>query len=162
MYIFASMSFQKKKHIEIQDPHMVSGALTYNVCNGMGNQILSHAGFISYAVEHKIPVLIPDAYIINGELTSNDKRSGSFLDITPKYSPYVKLSDIFDTDHLIREVISLGIFAKLVPYENDVQGNLLCSWSEYLGKSDPATTLKIVNAFKPAPMIQNIVETIHV
>ena len=103
------------------------GAHAYTICNGLGNQLLAHAGNIAYAITNRKVLLIPDAYIVNGV---QDKRNtnGHLLSVTPSNSAFVKLSDIFDTNAMLDMVESHGIKAVLVQYNHGIHGDLECSW----------------------------------
>lgn len=68
------------------------GSHSYTVCNGLSNQLLAHAGNIAYAITHKLPLLIPDAFIVNGVQTSSNKDGTSLLDVTPSNSDFVKVN----------------------------------------------------------------------
>lgn len=131
---------------------------TYTVCNGLGNQLLAHAGNIAYAITQKKNILIPNAYIINGAQTMHDEKM-RLMDVTPSNSEYAKLSDIFDTDALIQFIESFGITAALVPYGDEMHANLKCSWS--LDRADPVIATKVLSSFKPSPLIGRIVDAVQ-
>ncbi len=122
----------------------------YTVCNGLSNQLLAHAGNIAFAITHGIPVMIPDAFILNGAQNAKSAKSGVLLDATPSNSKHTRLSEIFDVDELISTVKSFGIDATLVPYSDTVHGDLLCSWIDTLRMSQPGITRNVLKAFLPS------------
>eukprot|EP00957_Ditylum_brightwellii_P171915 13088418-Ditylum_brightwellii.AAC.1 len=48
--------------------------LSYVVCNGLTNQLLGHASYISAAVESKQDIIVPDVFITNGV---NNEKAGN-------------------------------------------------------------------------------------
>ena len=111
----------------------------------MSNQILAHVGNIAYAISTNTPVLIPDAYILDG---SQDMSKKGNTDVTPTTARYASLSDVFDTNHLLNIIRSRGIEAKLTSYIEEVHGNLECSWIKMLANTNPETASHILGAFK--------------
>jgi len=133
---------------------------TYTVCNGLGNQLLAHAGNIAYAITHKKNLLIPNAYIVNGAQTMHNVNN-RLMDVTPSNSEYAKLSDIFDTDALIEFIESFGITAALVPYRDETHESLECSWMKVMSNANPVIATKVLAEFKPSALIGRIVDTVQ-
>ena len=126
---------------------------SYTVCNGMSNQILSHVGNIAYAITLQMPVLIPDAYIVDGAQDGKD-------DVTPSNRKYTPLSSVFDTNHLLQVIRLSGVDAQIIPYSERVHGSLRCSWISTLSMARPSVARKILQAFKGSSQVMELVSAV--
>ncbi|GMH46729.1 hypothetical protein TrVE_jg12152, partial [Triparma verrucosa] len=149
---FRSFSGSESKKIH---PH------SYTICNGLSNQLLAHAGNIAYAITYELPILVPNAFIVNGVQTVPKKGGTSLEDVTPSSSEYVKLSDIFDTDSLVTFIESFGITATLVPYEENTHGTLDCSWAKFVSIASPTIATEVLSHFRPSIFVQKVVDYVQ-
>eukprot|EP01063_Lacrimia_lanifica_P027340 TRINITY_DN3824_c0_g2_i2.p1 TRINITY_DN3824_c0_g2~~TRINITY_DN3824_c0_g2_i2.p1 ORF type:complete len:733 (+),score=267.79 TRINITY_DN3824_c0_g2_i2:71-2269(+) len=147
---------KRKKLIRSEGTHK------YQVCNGLGNQLIAHVGNIVHAVRLEMNVQILDAYITNG-VQSARGEDGVLLDVTAQWGSFVKLSAVFDTDHLLSVIASHGVEAVLVPYSSELHGDLPCQWM--VGEAPGAETTKlygdILRAFRPSPVVKKIVDAVQ-
>ena len=133
-------------------------AYKYVVCNGFSNQLLSHSGHIAFAVASKRPVLIPDAFIMNGE--QRTMSQGRLVDMTPSLAKYAKLSNMFDVKHLVSVVESFGITATVVPYTEEMHSQLKCSWLDKVRHADSGIVRAVLDAFVGSSFLQKVVDNI--
>ena len=79
--LFSGHLTQHQSIVQIRERTNSKGAPnywgTYTVCNGTSNQILSYVGNIASAISTKTPILIPDAYILNGAQDSSENVTPS-------------------------------------------------------------------------------------
>mmetsp|Transcript_5008 Transcript_5008/g.7595 ORF Transcript_5008/g.7595 Transcript_5008/m.7595 type:complete len:782 (+) Transcript_5008:124-2469(+) len=134
----------------------LGGPVSYNVCNGLSNQFLSHAGHISQAIVSGEDILIPDVFITNGIQNSTE-------DVLPTRENSVPLQKIIDMNALLEMVSSHGITAQILPYDDVVSGKvddefMSCSWLEDLKASDHQIAQQVLHVFKPSPRLNTIIE----
>ena len=79
----------------------------YNVCNGLGNQLLVHASAIATGISQKaIAIQIPDFFIVNGEQMTDDnvlpnsKNSVPFGQVFNQQVFQTRLESILKERHL--------------------------------------------------------------
>eukprot|EP01063_Lacrimia_lanifica_P012582 TRINITY_DN1923_c0_g4_i1.p1 TRINITY_DN1923_c0_g4~~TRINITY_DN1923_c0_g4_i1.p1 ORF type:complete len:788 (+),score=186.17 TRINITY_DN1923_c0_g4_i1:51-2414(+) len=130
----------------------------YQVCNGLGNQLIAHVGNIAYAIRNKQDVQILDAYIINGVQSKRNKR-GHLKNVKAKNSRYVRLRDVFDVDHLVGVIESYGVKATVEPYDLSRDGSLPCDWKG--GEGDTHVFVKVFQAFRPGGAIRDVVGVVQ-
>ena len=135
--------------------------LSYNVCNGLSNQLLGHAAFISSAIVAKRDILIPDVYIMNGVQTV--KKDDVLVNVLTNNQNAMPLSKVVDTDVLISVIEQHGIRARLEPFENVISRNMqsdgTCAWLAALRESDNDITLQILQSIKPSKVFSSLIDT---
>eukprot|EP01063_Lacrimia_lanifica_P027341 TRINITY_DN3824_c0_g2_i3.p1 TRINITY_DN3824_c0_g2~~TRINITY_DN3824_c0_g2_i3.p1 ORF type:complete len:725 (+),score=204.49 TRINITY_DN3824_c0_g2_i3:71-2245(+) len=146
---------------EVKRKVLSEGMHKYQVCNGLGNQLIAHVGNIAHAIHHGMNVQILDAYITNG-VQSSRGEDGVLLDVTAQWSRFVKLSNIFDTDHLIDVISSYGIEVVLVQYSAELHGDIPCQWMiGEVGTDMTELYGNILRAFRPSPLVKKLVAAVQ-
>lgn len=136
----------------------------YNICNGLSNQLLYHAGSIATAIRQKYQeVDIPDHFIVNGVQNSKD-------DVLPNPSNSIPFGEAFDKAYFLEQVEELGIRARLVPLDftssrkkkqHQQHYQQECAGMASLHTANPSVVLHIMKAFKPSKWVQSLVETVQ-
>lgn len=117
----------------------------YNICNGLANQLIQHISAISYAITNKLDINIPDAFITSGVQTSD-------LDVLPSKNYTIPLRRAFDIEHLLNQVSSYGIAARIMPctIENCIGFSLVSSANHTL-------MMDLLSAFRPTYILNSII-----
>lgn len=130
---------------------------SYQVCNGLSNQLLGHAAYIARIIESKkqLVVNIPNAFIINGVQTEPDGNVLKNVFATKENS--VSLSSVIDARNLLDTIRGHGINPCLVPHEKVVlsgppEDN--CNWLGNLVKANDDLALELLNAIRPSDRIK--------
>ncbi|KAL7531694.1 hypothetical protein ACHAXR_004175 [Thalassiosira sp. AJA248-18] len=135
---------------------------SYQVCNGLANQLLGHAAYISQSIKNKSSLVrIPDVFIVNGVQNEFDGQRG-LKTVFPNIKNSVPLSAIFDTEKLHHMIEKYGTQACFVPYEEAVSFSHdldECPWLDQLNQSDDELSLQVLNALKPSVSFMRVVQT---
>jgi len=134
---------------------------TYIVCNGLSNQLLGHAGFISSLIQSKRSVAIPDAFIFNGVQSESDGK-GSLKNVVANKDNSIPLTSILDGNTLLKMIRRHGVDACFIPHDKVISSKeqtMECSWLARLKDSDNAVELEVLDAMKPSILLSDIVET---
>lgn len=152
-------SSQQPPSLFCREPHLPP---SYKVCNGLANQLLGHAAYISHSIQTQSLVRIPDVFIMNGVQNEVDAKRG-LKTVFPNKKNSVPLSMIIDTNKLLHMIESHGTQACFVPYEevvlfNDQANSDECPWLYQLKKSENNLSLEILNAMHPSRSMLRLVE----
>ena len=145
--------------------HPKSSTYSYNICNGLTNQLLYHAGAIATAIKQGSyeVVEIPDYFIVNGVQQFDS-------DVLPNpASNAIPFGVAFDEAYFLQTVRGLGVQAKLVPFDFYNNNNVSpsnknqqtpCAGMETLKKSDPNIALLVLKAFRPSRSMENLIQKV--
>ena len=143
-----------------EEPHLPP---SYKVCNGLANQLLGHAAYISQSIQTQSLVRIPDVFIVNGVQNKVDAERG-LKTVFPNKENSVPLSKIFDTQKLLHFVESRGAQACFVPYEEAVSFHQEysdeCPWLEQLKQSENELSLEVVKNIQPSLILSRLVKNV--
>ena len=136
--------------------------ITYTVCNGLSNQLLGHAAYIANAAESARELLIPDAFIVNG--VQNEKEGNSLKNVLSSKDNSLPLSDVIDTDNLLEKLKTLGVNARLEPFDQVVARTSTinpesCEWLETLKAANPQIAREVLLSFKPSSAFSVLIDT---
>lgn len=133
---------------------VVNGTYYYTVCNGFTNQLLCHAGHIAAAIKMNLPVVIPDAFILDGTQWAPNGSVLKNVMASPENS--VPLDVIFDTEALLRRIHSLGGRARLGNVDGLGVAPKVCSFLGALLVGLPETVVKLLKSLVPSLRVQEI------
>jgi hypothetical protein len=125
---------------------------TYNICNGLSNQLLYHSASIAVAVKKGKDVLIPDCFIVNGVQHTDDP-------VLPTRNNSIPFGDAFDQAFFLQQIQQLGIVARLVTFDVE-KPQLPCNGMKTLRKANPRIVLKVLKAFRPSEKMSSIISSI--
>ena len=134
-----------------------AGTYTYNICNGFSNQILYHAANIAHAKGKGQNVLIPDHFIVNGVQHSSEN-------VLPSASNSVPFSKVFDSEHLLMSLRSLGIKAKFHAFDlsgkNAASHQPSCDGMGAFQGTNPSLVRSIIEGFRPSKDMDIVIKRI--
>lgn len=123
----------------------------YNICNGLSNQLLYHAGPLAVAIDEGYnEVHVPAHFIVNGVQTEFD-------DVLPSVNNSISFSLVFDENYFITTMADLGIQVKLTSLNLDETDQVKCSGLAMLEKANPMLVVKIMDAFRPSIHIAKLI-----
>jgi hypothetical protein len=127
---------------------------TYNICNGLSNQILYHAGSIATAIRKRQAVVeVPNGFIVNGAQETNDNVLPSELNSIP-------FGQAFDEAHFITTIESQFQIRVKFSKNFDLQNLPECIGMASLKKARPDAVLKVLQAFKPSQTLQRVIDKV--
>jgi lipopolysaccharide biosynthesis glycosyltransferase len=129
-----------------------SNPATYNICNGLSNQLLYHSASIAVAVKKGKDVLIPDNFIVNGVQHTD-------APVLPTRNNSIPFGDAFDQAFFLKQIQQLGIRARLVTFDAE-KPQIPCDGMKTIGKADPRIVLKVLKAFRPSEKMSSIISSI--
>lgn len=125
----------------------------YNICNGLSNQFLYHAGPIAIAVEQGFDEIhVPAYFIINGVQTEFD-------DILPSENNSVPFNFVFDDVFFVSVLSKLGIKVTFKRFDN-LDDAPKCSGIPILEKAQPKLIHEILKAFQPSKNMSTLIEKV--
>jgi len=125
------------------------GAHYYTVCNGLTNQLLGHAGNIATAIARKMPVMVPDVFIVDGVQWANQR--GVYSNAKAVMDNSIPFSGVFNTSALLETIRSFGVEAAVASYEESLDSPLDCTFLEPLRGGDPAVIREILRVMAASP-----------
>eukprot|EP00591_Stephanopyxis_turris_P000605 CAMPEP_0195508860 /NCGR_PEP_ID=MMETSP0794_2-20130614/1961_1 /TAXON_ID=515487 /ORGANISM="Stephanopyxis turris, Strain CCMP 815" /LENGTH=754 /DNA_ID=CAMNT_0040635941 /DNA_START=35 /DNA_END=2299 /DNA_ORIENTATION=+ len=134
---------------------------TYVVCNGLSNQLLGHAGFISSLIQSKTSVTIPDAFIFNG-VQGESNGGGVLKNVVANKNNSIPLTSIINGNALLRVIRRHGVNACFIPHDKVISSEkqtMECAWLQRLKDADNDVELDVLDAMKPSILLSDIVET---
>ncbi|GKY91205.1 hypothetical protein MPSEU_000093200 [Mayamaea pseudoterrestris] len=137
--------------------HDAKRPYTYNICNGLSNQLLYHAANIAIAIQNNQSVEIPNYFIVDGVQHSDDN-------VIPSPDNSVPFEVAFDADYFLLQVKRIGgIEAKLVDFDftkaNDEQ--IQCKGMGPVQSAPPDVTLSILQSFRPSTQMKAVIDNIQ-
>ncbi|CAK0832027.1 unnamed protein product, partial [Prorocentrum cordatum] len=130
-------------------PVVLLGAHYYTVCNGLTNQLLGHAGNIATAIARKMPVMVPDVFIVDGVQWANQR--GVYSNAKAVMDNSIPFSSVFNTSALLEKIRSFGVEAAVASYEESLDSPLDCTFLELLRGGDPAVIREILRVMAASP-----------
>jgi len=129
---------------------LAEGAYKYNICNGLSNQLLYHAGPIALAIEKGYDKIeIPAHFIVNGVQNSTD-------DVLPTESNSVPFSRVFDDVFFSKQINDLGISVTFKTFDFN-QPQIECSGMAVLEQANPTLVMKVLQAFQPSAILKQLI-----
>lgn len=131
-----------------------TGVYRYNVCNGLAEQLLSHAAHIAIALQQHKSVEIPNYFIVNDEHQGDE-------DVLPNASNSIPFSAAFDVPYLFQHLQQgLGIRqVELVTFDL-TKPQIPCAGTASVNQADPKLLMSVLRAFRPSPPVQSLIRNI--
>eukprot|EP00549_Striatella_unipunctata_P022096 CAMPEP_0118684672 /NCGR_PEP_ID=MMETSP0800-20121206/6786_1 /TAXON_ID=210618 ORGANISM="Striatella unipunctata, Strain CCMP2910" /NCGR_SAMPLE_ID=MMETSP0800 /ASSEMBLY_ACC=CAM_ASM_000638 /LENGTH=1370 /DNA_ID=CAMNT_0006581429 /DNA_START=36 /DNA_END=4148 /DNA_ORIENTATION=+ len=134
--------------------------LFYQVCNGFGNQMLSHVANVALAVSSKRELCITDAYIVNG--VQNKVVNGGLVDILPTKKNTIPLSSILDLRAIVETAEEMNVKVHIVPLDYYKRPtDMVCNWLDAVGKAnDDVLGLVLQKAIRPSVVLKQVMSRV--
>lgn len=132
---------------------MAETVLEYDICNGLSNQLLYHAGPIATAITGNFDVVeVPAYFIVNGVQSSDSN-------ILPSKTNSIPFGLAFDEKMFVRQIKKLGVKVIFKQFDFE-QPQIDCSGMTTLFKADARLVVAILDAFQPSAKLQKLISKV--